>query len=438
MSRQEFCKLIRQFENAISYSDQSDDWKSTGRDAFHSVLDAAKHGTGNFNKIYNAIHKLENGLKYSAQTDSWKDFKREAAYVLFFSEKVADSETESLTHLALYLLEVERHWTGNWDDRSDWLQNVKSFINPVDYSLFMTDIVTNISELTRDDPMSSNPGGKYSKSNFVSAVESQIERLRDAASQINYHTKNCGIAKATGGGASIAGGVMAAAGMILAPFSGGLSLGLTGAGIAVGGAGAATTLGAAITKGVIESNNVKNCEGKKILMKDIAKVCYAIELFDNGVKNVRNFLNTRNGSNLIQELKGIDYNQMFDFTYKGVKTVYNTAKTIKIAGIVRMIRPELAAELGSKIAVVSTAPGIQVPGWILRFTNRTSFVIIKAGSTAATCIGAVTAALAIVTGIFDLIGGIKDAQGSSEVVKKLRNSANSLEKTLDGIKQFWQ
>jgi hypothetical protein len=63
--------------------------------------------------------------------------------------------------------------------------------------------------------------------------------------------KNTGIAKSVGGGAGILSGILTIGGIALAPFSGGLSLGLTAVGVGTGIGSAATSL---ISEGIRNSN----------------------------------------------------------------------------------------------------------------------------------------------------------------------------------------
>ena len=91
---------------------------------------------------------------------------------------------------------------------------------------------------------------------LISGVEcySKLNELADHVEKVTFDT---GIAKTTGGGVGIAGGLCIVGGLIAAPFTAGLSLGLTIGGAAAGVASAATT----ITASIVQSGHVK-ADGK--------------------------------------------------------------------------------------------------------------------------------------------------------------------------------
>ena len=83
---------------------------------------------------------------------------------------------------------------------------------------------------------------------------SQLRQLADHIEKVTFDT---GVAKTTGGGIDIAGGLSAVGGLIFAPITGGLSLGLTIGGAVAGVASAATT----ITASLVQSGHLKT-DGK--------------------------------------------------------------------------------------------------------------------------------------------------------------------------------
>uniref|UniRef100_A0A2L2YJ05 Apolipoprotein L3 n=2 Tax=Parasteatoda tepidariorum TaxID=114398 RepID=A0A2L2YJ05_PARTP len=71
-----------------------------------------------------------------------------------------------------------------------------------------------------------------------------ITTIQTVAKEINRHHRNVNLASLTGTSSSIAGGTAAIGGLILSPFSGGLSLAMSAGGLVGTVAGSATTLGA--------------------------------------------------------------------------------------------------------------------------------------------------------------------------------------------------
>lgn len=75
-----------------------------------------------------------------------------------------------------------------------------------------------------------------------------VSTLTSVAEEIDRHHHNVNIASLTGTSSSIAGGTAAIAGLVLSPFTGGLSVALTAGGLVGTVAGSATTLGANIAE----------------------------------------------------------------------------------------------------------------------------------------------------------------------------------------------
>lgn len=93
-----------------------------------------------------------------------------------------------------------------------------------------------------------------------------ISTLQTIASEIDRHHHNVNIASLTGTSSSIAGGTAAIGGLILSPFSGGLSLALSAGGLVGTVAGSATTLGANIAE-VYLTKDLKE-QASKVLEAD--------------------------------------------------------------------------------------------------------------------------------------------------------------------------
>lgn len=78
--------------------------------------------------------------------------------------------------------------------------------------------------------------------------------MRGISDHLDKVAFDCGVAKVTSGGVSIASGLMIGTGLVLAPFSGGASLALTLGGAAVCTGAALTNL----TSALVKDSHLKN------------------------------------------------------------------------------------------------------------------------------------------------------------------------------------
>jgi hypothetical protein len=95
-------------------------------------------------------------------------------------------------------------------------------------------------------------------------VNKTVEALQNTANELDKHIKRIGVAKTTGGGVAILGGLMAIGGFIAAPFTAGTSLVLTGWGTGISITGGLASLGAGIVGSILQSNGIKEVETKMI------------------------------------------------------------------------------------------------------------------------------------------------------------------------------
>ncbi|XP_064421849.1 apolipoprotein L3 isoform X2 [Latimeria chalumnae] len=126
---------------------------------------------------------------------------------------------------------------------------------------------------------------------WVNSRKETIQKLRELAEEIQSHRENVNIAQVSGASVGIVGGGLAIAGLILAPFTVGVSLGLTAAGVATGAAGGLTSWGANLVEGGILKDRQQQIQ--EVLKRD-----------EFQSKEVRNILNVNDLSNRLQELLG--------------------------------------------------------------------------------------------------------------------------------------
>ncbi|XP_061597866.1 apolipoprotein L3-like [Cololabis saira] len=141
-------------------------------------------------------------------------------------------------------------------------------------------------------------------------LKQDIYELKCIADHLNKVSKGTKIAGITGGATSVAGGVAAAAGVILCPFTAGASLGLTVLGVGVAAAGGVTGASAAIvnkTSAAVDTKKIRS------ILKD----------FDERFKKImtcKEFVNEG-----IVQLKPYDLSALNEITSKKVAKVVNGA-----------------------------------------------------------------------------------------------------------------
>ncbi|XP_066579114.1 apolipoprotein L domain-containing protein 1 isoform X2 [Amia ocellicauda] len=120
--------------------------------------------------------------------------------------------------------------------------------------------------------------------------------LLAAADEVEQVQKNTRIARITGGTAGALGGTAAVAGVILAPFTGGISLLATAAGVGVAVAGGATRAGAAITNKVKTSSDRKKVE--QLVMEyqeQMGSLCNCLKTLNTYMEELNKLFLSRTG-----------------------------------------------------------------------------------------------------------------------------------------------
>ncbi len=249
------------------------------------------------------------------------------------------------------------------------------------------------------------------------------------ATKLDEVTKDVGIAKATGGGVAIAGGTASLVGLALAPFTAGLSLGLTVGGAIAAGAGGLTSLGAAITDHCYNKDEMKKVKPiidmtvrvSTGLRSMIFEICKETE---EAVK----FLETPEGKSFVEEIRFFRRKSkkivkkavsMWNAGKKGV----DAARAIKeMKGLAAFIEADYYAV---KAAMTGTAEFAAAPGLKMPLTGK---VLLQGGSTGAKAFSGALSVLGIVFGIMDVVSGAKAIQEGSPIAKELRKSATQIDK----------
>ena len=133
-----------------------------------------------------------------------------------------------------------------WND----FQLVQADPNPLNKAQFWKKLVDNYLDVIIG----------YNIKDYETKVHRAFEIMDACADKLEQVSSDTGIAETVGASASTAGGGMALAGLLLAPFSGGLSLGLTVAGAATSVAGVVTSLTSSLV-----SQHWDKSEAKKVV-----------------------------------------------------------------------------------------------------------------------------------------------------------------------------
>ncbi|OXA61547.1 uncharacterized protein LOC110861699 [Folsomia candida] len=119
--------------------------------------------------------------------------------------------------------------------------------------------------LNPDDPLQNIPtqppiSMEQCISDLIVSETELLVKLTEICVILRQRHKNCAISKTAGSSASIVGSVLTISGVFLAPFTAGLSLTATAAGIATTVAGVGTTIGTDITKSFLHKKTIKELE----------------------------------------------------------------------------------------------------------------------------------------------------------------------------------
>lgn len=259
----------------------------------------------------------------------------------------------------------------------------------------------------------------FSMSEYMHLRRSSATEIREVADNIERVVRDTGIARTTGGSAAVVSGLATFGGIIAAPFTAGASLALTVGGIAGGIASAATTLTASIIKDAKIKEKAKEVKQLLDSLEEKDKVvCKIVSELQKKVEKLRSLYRKRSVKDFLDDgmkvaawIKGIGYN----IVYKGY-TVYSAAKAIRFAtAIAEFIQADIYAMRG--VAAGMAAPGFSIFGKTL----------ILAGSTSAKVLSGAFSVVGIAFGIWDIVEGAKDINGSKHA-EAYRKAADDLDK----------
>lgn len=269
----------------------------------------------------------------------------------------------------------------------------------------------------------------YSINNYKSGVDKAIETIEESAKHLDDVAKDTGKVNTVGGIGSVAGGGMALAGLALAPFTGGLSLGLTVVGLTSTAGGITSLTGSII-------NTAWECSDAKKTRKATAPFYRAtlglqglLNEYQKNFQEAAEFLATPVGQKIAIEAGNVvrrlnDGRKILWKCKSAVKVANSTWKHYKksqdIKSLVKVIKFDFYKLSKSTHALNAAAPEVKIP-----IVGKT---FITAGSTSAKLLSSCVAVLGIGFGALDIADGVKKIKDGSELARVLRKSAREFEK----------
>jgi len=263
----------------------------------------------------------------------------------------------------------------------------------------------------------------FSTSEYIENRKKFAKICRDHADHIDKVAFDTGIARTTGGGIGIASGAAVLGGILLAPATLGLSLGLTIGGAAGGVVSAATTITAQVVK-------------DKNLSYDKEKIEEALEVFKGQEEKIGSLLTSiQDNMNKLRELVKLDPDAVINAVKNyGKKVVYSGYQVVQATNAARFAQNLANFIQADFYAMNGIAQGMASPG-----INIFGKSLIAAGGTAAKFFSGAMGVISLGTGIWDVVGGARDINGS-EVAETYRTFAedyeNQTKEIINGIQQL--
>ncbi|KAL9968188.1 hypothetical protein ACROYT_G026531 [Oculina patagonica] len=270
----------------------------------------------------------------------------------------------------------------------------------------------------------------YKIDDYEDKVRKASKIMDGCSSKLDKLAKDTGIVGTVGGSVSIVAGGMAIAGLALAPFTGGVSIGLTMAGVATGAATGVTSLTCSLVNKVWEKSEAKKItKATAPLLRATLSLQGFLDEYINNLKEAAEFLKTPKGEAVAEDAYAIaeatkDTGLAASSTFKIGNTVYKGVqkfrKAKQIKGLVDFIQADYYLVHGAKIgtATQTASPAVSIP--ILGNT------LVAAGTTSAQVISSSMAVFGIAFGIWDIYEGAKKIENGSELAEEFRNSAKDL------------
>ena len=215
---------------------------------------------------------------------------------------------------------------------------------------------------------------------YKSKSNKAVRTIRKCASHLDEVVKECGVASVVGGSAGVIGDAMAIGGVLAAPFTDGISLGLTFGGASLGVTGGVTSLTASLMKhDWQESDTERAKEATTAVVKSTQTFGEFMTICIHHFTQAREYLETENGKKFADLFNEAARNKRYtDIAHDAVKLskkIYDGIELEKrIIAVIRFIRSGTYARAGlqTALAIQESAPGVLIGGRYIIMVGSTA------------------------------------------------------------------
>ena len=245
---------------------------------------------------------------------------------------------------------------------------------------------------------------------YQSKVPDAISAINNSSRQLDEISAQTGKARAMGGAAGAVGSVAFIGGMILAPFTAGVSSFLSVGSLVTGMAGVTTTVSSGIARQRWDQQNIQ-------AVKDVVGPLFSATMCLQGflsryvekLKAVSEYLETEEGREIASN------------AYSSITSIPHVKQAQQIKDIIEYVQSDYYIFSRARLGLAVTAAAPEIPNVDSIFVPTVMRIL---------------APLALV-GVWDTVGGIKDIYEQSKLAEGFQKTAETLKRQSDNLIELW-
>ncbi|KAK7071711.1 hypothetical protein SK128_021495, partial [Halocaridina rubra] len=367
--------------------------------------------------LYEQLKRFEEKLLHAKKSQSWRQWRRNYWKIMLDSRLTA---VETITRFIIALMYMEdnilpesfkRDWTA--EKRTKWLIDCKTLVNPLQKLSFFDDFYSKVELILENF-------GHKSLQDYDTKTSMVISALTTVAHDIESVGHKRGTMETAAGVLNISSGILGALGLILAPFTAGTSLVLTGASIALGLKG--TIVNHLSSRLISTQDKIRNAtEMTSAIIGETEALLQVLESYTSSANDVKTMLASMKYDH------AIEYN-VTDVSHKIIR-ISDVRKAWRMQSLIKELSPKNVLKAASNTqALKVAAPGIQIrklpvgPNGVPKILFRSATSL---SSTAAKLSG-LFSTLSIGFGIWGTINGVNRIKEAMSVAKEFQRLAHDL------------